>query len=183
MGIVRGYKVNSELEGWNDASTCWCKEKSSTVKCGEGTIFFLADGCFHHSTPLIQKHPSILGLCPFVPVTYLKAVNRSPKVTTVREATYQVLRDLGRDRHFHEPRFPAASELPFLKDMPADFDKNRPCTSALRPGMALGYAMRGRPRDLRSVGQRRQLHLPPSLTHMLPVVITNRAARSPPDFS
>ena len=38
MGVVRGYKVNFELEQWNHASTCWCKEKSSTVKCGEGTI-------------------------------------------------------------------------------------------------------------------------------------------------
>ena len=38
MGAVRGYKVNSELEQWNDASTCWCKEKSSAVKCGEGTL-------------------------------------------------------------------------------------------------------------------------------------------------
>ena len=27
-----------ELEPWIRASTCWCKEKSSTVKCGEGMI-------------------------------------------------------------------------------------------------------------------------------------------------
>ena len=38
MGAVRGYKINFELKGWDDASTCWCKEKSSTVRCGDWTI-------------------------------------------------------------------------------------------------------------------------------------------------
>ena len=42
LGVVRGYKVNLKLMPWNDASTCWCKEKSSTVRCGEGPIFGVA---------------------------------------------------------------------------------------------------------------------------------------------
>jgi hypothetical protein len=31
VGAVRGYEENLYTEGWSRASTCWCKEKSSTV--------------------------------------------------------------------------------------------------------------------------------------------------------
>src|SRR5689334_12271419 len=31
VGAVRGYEENLYTEGWFRASTCWCKEKSSTV--------------------------------------------------------------------------------------------------------------------------------------------------------
>src|SRR6185437_15801958 len=31
MGAVRGYEENLYIAGWNRASSCWCKEKSSTV--------------------------------------------------------------------------------------------------------------------------------------------------------
>jgi hypothetical protein len=34
LGVVRGYEENLYIEGWVCASTCWCKEKSSTVWCG-----------------------------------------------------------------------------------------------------------------------------------------------------
>jgi hypothetical protein len=30
-GVVRGYEENLYTGGWSRASTCWCKEKSSTV--------------------------------------------------------------------------------------------------------------------------------------------------------
>src|SRR5690242_8245581 len=32
MGAVRGYEENLYIAGWNRASSCWCKEKSSTVR-------------------------------------------------------------------------------------------------------------------------------------------------------
>ena len=59
-------------------------------------------------------------------------------VTTVREATYQVLRDLGMNRIFGNP---GSSELPFLKDMPADFQYILGLHERTAAGMALGYAM------------------------------------------
>src|SRR5579864_5644011 len=31
VGVVRGYEENLYTGGWSRASTCWCKEKSSTV--------------------------------------------------------------------------------------------------------------------------------------------------------
>lgn len=59
-------------------------------------------------------------------------------MTTVREATYQVLRDLGMNRIFGNP---GSSELPFLKDMPADFRYILGLHERTAAGMALGYAM------------------------------------------
>ena len=59
-------------------------------------------------------------------------------MTTVREATYQVLRDLGMTRIFGNP---GSSELPFLKDMPADFRYILGLHERTAAGMALGYAM------------------------------------------
>ena len=59
-------------------------------------------------------------------------------MTTVREATYQVLRDLGMNRIFGNP---GSSELPFLKDMPADFQYILGLHERTAAGMALGYAM------------------------------------------
>lgn len=59
-------------------------------------------------------------------------------MTTVREATYQVLRDLGMTRIFGNP---GSSELPFLKDMPAGFDYVLGLHERTAAGMALGYAL------------------------------------------
>jgi len=59
-------------------------------------------------------------------------------VTTVREATYDVLRDLGMKLIFGNP---GSSELPFLKDMPADFRYILGLHERVAAGMALGYAL------------------------------------------
>jgi len=59
-------------------------------------------------------------------------------VTTVREATYQVLRDLGMTKIFGNP---GSSELPFLKDMPAEFQYVLGLHERAAAGMGLGYAL------------------------------------------
>jgi benzoylformate decarboxylase len=59
-------------------------------------------------------------------------------VSTVREATYGVLRDLGVSKIFGNP---GSSELPFLKDMPPDFQYILALHERTAAGMALGYAM------------------------------------------
>ena len=38
LGVVRGYEENLYTRGRIRASTCWCKEKSSTVKIHKMTI-------------------------------------------------------------------------------------------------------------------------------------------------
>jgi benzoylformate decarboxylase len=57
---------------------------------------------------------------------------------TVREATYQVLRDLGMKHIFGNP---GSTELPFLRNMPADFQYVLALHERTAIGMALGYAM------------------------------------------
>lgn len=59
-------------------------------------------------------------------------------MTTVREATYQVLRDLGMTKIFGNP---GSSELPFLKDMPAGFDYVLGLHERSAAGIGLGYAL------------------------------------------
>jgi len=59
-------------------------------------------------------------------------------VSTVREVTYGVLRDLGMTRIFGNP---GSSELPFLKDMPPGFQYVLGLHERAAAGMALGYAM------------------------------------------
>lgn len=59
-------------------------------------------------------------------------------MTTVREATYQVLRDLGMTKIFGNP---GSSELPFLKDMPPGFDYVLGLHERAAAGMGLGYAL------------------------------------------
>jgi benzoylformate decarboxylase len=59
-------------------------------------------------------------------------------VTTVREVTYSLLRELGMTKIFGNP---GSSELPFLKDMPADFQYVLALHERVAAGMALGYAM------------------------------------------
>jgi len=59
-------------------------------------------------------------------------------VTTVREATYEVLRDLGMTKIFGNP---GSSELPFLKDMPPDFEYVLGLHERTAAGMGLGYAL------------------------------------------
>jgi benzoylformate decarboxylase len=61
-----------------------------------------------------------------------------PGVTTVREVTYHLLRELGMTKIFGNP---GSSELPFLKDMPADFQYVLALHERVAAGMALGYAM------------------------------------------
>jgi benzoylformate decarboxylase len=59
-------------------------------------------------------------------------------LTTVREVTYQVLRDLGLTKIFGNP---GSSELPFLKDMPADFEYVLGLHERAAAGIGLGYAL------------------------------------------
>ena len=59
-------------------------------------------------------------------------------MTTVREATFEVLRGLGMPVIFGNP---GSSELPFLKDLPADFQYVLALHERSAAGIALGYAM------------------------------------------
>jgi benzoylformate decarboxylase len=59
-------------------------------------------------------------------------------LSTVREVTYQVLRDLGMNLIFGNP---GSTELPFLRDMPPDFQYVLGLHERTAIGMALGYAM------------------------------------------
>jgi benzoylformate decarboxylase len=59
-------------------------------------------------------------------------------MSTVREVTYQVLRDLGMTVIFGNP---GSTELPFLRDMPDDFKYVLALHERSAAGMALGYAM------------------------------------------
>ena len=59
-------------------------------------------------------------------------------MSTVRDATYQLLRDLGMTVMFGNP---GSTELPFLRDMPADFRYVLALHERSAAGIALGYAM------------------------------------------
>jgi len=59
-------------------------------------------------------------------------------VPTVREVTYNLLREFGMTKIFGNP---GSSELPFLKDMPPDFDYVLGLHERVAAGMALGYAL------------------------------------------
>jgi benzoylformate decarboxylase len=59
-------------------------------------------------------------------------------LSTVREVTYQLLRDLGMTVIFGNP---GSTELPFLRDMPADFKYVLGLHERAAAGMAVGYAM------------------------------------------
>jgi benzoylformate decarboxylase len=59
-------------------------------------------------------------------------------LSTVREVTYQVLRELGMTVIFGNP---GSTELPFLRDMPADFKYILGLHERSAAGMALGYAL------------------------------------------
>jgi len=59
-------------------------------------------------------------------------------VSTVREVTYQLLRDLRMTKIFGNP---GSTELPFLRDMPADFEYILGLQERAAAGMALGYAL------------------------------------------
>jgi benzoylformate decarboxylase len=57
---------------------------------------------------------------------------------TVRQATYEVLRNLGINLVFGNP---GSNELPFLKELPSDFRYVLALHERVAAGMALGYAM------------------------------------------
>jgi benzoylformate decarboxylase len=59
-------------------------------------------------------------------------------LSTVREVTYQLLRDLGMHLIFGNP---GSTELPFLRDMPPDFQYVLALHERTAIGMALGFAM------------------------------------------
>jgi benzoylformate decarboxylase len=59
-------------------------------------------------------------------------------LSTVREVTYQLLRELGMTTIFGNP---GSTELPFLRDMPADFRYVLGLHERTAAGMALGFAM------------------------------------------
>jgi Thiamine pyrophosphate enzyme, N-terminal TPP binding domain len=59
-------------------------------------------------------------------------------VSTVREVTYQLLRDLDMKIIFGNP---GSTELPFLRDLPSDFTYVLGLHERVAAGMALGYAM------------------------------------------
>jgi benzoylformate decarboxylase len=62
-------------------------------------------------------------------------------VSTVREATYDLLRNLGMAVIFGNP---GSTELPFLRDMPADFKYVLGLQERVAAGMALGYHLGSR---------------------------------------
>ena len=62
-------------------------------------------------------------------------------LSTVREATYQILRELGMTVVFGNP---GSTELPFLRDMPNDFKYVLGLHERVAAGMALGYSMGSR---------------------------------------
>jgi benzoylformate decarboxylase len=62
-------------------------------------------------------------------------------VSTVRETTYEVLRELGMTTIFGNP---GSTELPFLRDMPADFKYVLGLHERVAAGMALGYCLGSR---------------------------------------
>jgi len=78
------------------------------------------------------------GKLPGIGVRHLTGRGGFYTVTTVREATYEVLRDLGMTKIFGNP---GSSELPFLKDLPADFQYILGLHERTAAGMGLGYAM------------------------------------------
>jgi len=59
-------------------------------------------------------------------------------LSTVREVTYQVLRDAGMNVIFGNP---GSTELPFLRDMPADFKYVLALHERSAAGIGLGYAL------------------------------------------
>jgi len=59
-------------------------------------------------------------------------------VPTVREVTYSLLREFGMTKIFGNP---GSSELPFLKDMPPDFQYTLGLHERVAAGMALGYSL------------------------------------------
>ena len=59
-------------------------------------------------------------------------------MSTVREVTYEVLRNLGMTVIFGNP---GSTELPFLRDMPSDFRYVLELHERSAAGMALGYAL------------------------------------------
>jgi len=59
-------------------------------------------------------------------------------LSTVREITYELLRKLEMTVIFGNP---GSTELPFLRDMPADFRYVLGLHDRSAAGMALGYAM------------------------------------------
>jgi benzoylformate decarboxylase len=59
-------------------------------------------------------------------------------LSSVREVTYQLLRDLGMTSIFGNP---GSTELPFLRDMPADFKYVLALHERSAAGIALGYAL------------------------------------------
>jgi benzoylformate decarboxylase len=65
-------------------------------------------------------------------------VKPSPVMSTVRELTYDLLRQLGMTTVFGNP---GSTELPFLRDLPADFRYVLGLHERSAAGMALGYAM------------------------------------------
>lgn len=62
----------------------------------------------------------------------------SETLSTVREVTYQVLRELGMTVIFGNP---GSTELPFLRDLPADFQYVLGLHERSAAGMGVGYAM------------------------------------------
>jgi benzoylformate decarboxylase len=64
--------------------------------------------------------------------------NRGAELSTVREATYRLLRELGMTVIFGNP---GSTELPFLRDMPVDFHYVLGLHERTAAGMALGYAL------------------------------------------
>ena len=62
-------------------------------------------------------------------------------MTTVREATYELLRELGMTVIFGNP---GSTELPFLRDMPSDFRYVLGLHERVAAGMALGYHLGSR---------------------------------------
>jgi benzoylformate decarboxylase len=68
-------------------------------------------------------------------------IRNGASVSTIRETTYEILRDLGMTVIFGNP---GSTELPFLRDMPSDFKYVLGLHERVAAGMALGYSLASR---------------------------------------
>src|SRR5215472_16272393 len=82
-----------------------------------------------------QRPRNDITLASFLPVSRQLW---SAALSTVREVTYQLLRELGATVIFGNP---GSTELPFLRDMPADFKYVLGLHERAAAGMAIGYAL------------------------------------------
>ena len=88
--------------------------------------------------PVQARHIPIDVRLDWDGINFQSDSNRGAELSTVREATYRLLRELGMTVIFGNP---GSTELPFLRDMPVDFHYVLGLHERTAAGMALGYAL------------------------------------------